>query len=107
MTVIILYSQVVIMSLYLQCKLLSHNINIGVYLSLGNQVISNNSQVNIKSLSSDHSSGALQCITDRSPCCLSSGRGEWYLPNAATIGGNSSATMYYTRRGDNGEVILN
>ena len=34
--------------------------------------------------------------------------GEWYLPNAAAmIGENSSATMYYISRGDNGEVILN
>ena len=84
---------------------------IGVYLALGNQFIANSSQINIRSigLSSDNPNGALQCITDKKPCCLiqNSGHGEWYLPNGTVIGGNPSATMYYRSRGNYGEVILN
>ena len=52
---------------------------------------------------------ALQCITDRSPCCKTQDprRGEWYLPNGAIVQESTSTTDFYRNRGDNGEVFLN
>ena len=83
-----------------------------VYLALRGVFIANNSQVNIRSIgqSSDSPNGALQCITDRIPCCFSqsSRHGEWYLPNrAALVQGTTSTTAFYRSRGDNGDVSLN
>ena len=85
----------------------------GVYLMLRNQFIANNSQVNIRNIgvSTDSPSGALQCITDKFPCCMSQDpqHGEWYLPNGELVHGivNTSTTALYRSRGDNGEVSLN
>ena len=73
--------------------------------------IPNNSQVNINNigLSSDIPNGALQCITDRVPCCLSQNSrfGEWYLPNRILVHGAISTREFYRNRGDNGNVSLN
>ena len=78
---------------------------------LRNQFIANNSQVNIRSIgaSTDNPNGALQCITDNFPCCLSQDpqHGEWYLPNGELVQGTTSTTALYRSRGDNGEVSLN
>ena len=78
---------------------------------LRNQFIANNSQVNIRSIgtSTDDPNGALQCITDRFPCCMSQDpqHGEWYLPNGELVQGTTSTTALYRSRGDNGEVSLN
>ena len=85
----------------------------GVHLALRNQFISNNTQVNIRSigLSSDSPNGALQCITDKNPCCFSSPhrRGEWYLPNRMLVLYQASQLNvgFYRSRGDNGRVYLN
>ena len=83
----------------------------GVYLALRGVFIVNNSQVNIRNVgqSSDSPNGALQCITDRTPCCLNQNprHGEWYLPNGALVQGTASTTAFYRNRGDNGEVSLN
>ena len=96
----------IIIGVYLHC------INsLGVYLALRGAFIANNSQVNIRNIgqSSDSPNGALQCITDRSPCCATppNRRGEWYLPNGALVQGTTSTTAVYRNRGDNGEVSLN
>ena len=73
--------------------------------------IANNSNINIRSIgqSSDNPNGALQCITDRIPCCLSQNArlGEWYLPNKELVQGTASTVKFYRSRGDNGEVSLN
>ena len=73
-------------------------------------MIANNSQVNTRNIgqSSDSPNGALQCITDKTPCCSQSPRlGEWYLPNGALVQGTTSTTAFYRNREDSGEVSLN
>ena len=96
----------IIIGAYLHCINSS-----GVYLALRGVFIANNSQVNIRIIgqSSDSPIGALQCITDRIPCCATppNRRGEWYLPNGALVQGTASTTVFYRNRGDNGEVSLN
>ena len=81
----------------------------GVYLALRGDFISNNSNVNILSIgqTSSNSTSALECITDRNPCCLSQNHGEWYLPNGEIVQGVTSIMTFYRTRGDNGEVSLN
>ena len=73
--------------------------------------IVNDSQININNigLSSDIPNGALQCITDKIPCCLSQNPrlGEWYLPNRNLVRGTTPPTVFYRNRGDNGQVSLN
>ena len=84
--------------------------NIGVYLAMRNQFIANNSQVNIMSigLSSDNPNSALQCITDKNPCCFRNPRlGEWYLPNGMLVQGIISIAVFHRNRDNNGEVTLN
>ena len=89
-----------------------HCINsLGAYLALRGVFIANNSQVNVRNIGqfSDNPNGALQCITDRIPCCSSQNPrlGEWYLPNRELVQGTTSTTAFYRNRGDNGEVSLN
>ena len=83
----------------------------GVYLALRGIHITNNSNINIRNIgqTSDDPNGALLCITDKIPCCLSQnpGLGEWYLPNEDLVQGTTSSTAFYRSRGDNGEVSLN
>ena len=83
----------------------------GVYLALRGVHVANNSDINIRIIgqSSDNPNGALQCVTDRSPCCATppNRRGEWYLPNGTLIQVTASTTAFYRNRGDNGEVYLN
>ena len=88
---------------------------VGVYLALRNQFIANNTQINIRSIGqySDKPNGALQCITDKKPCCydLSSRHGEWHLPNGTLVpvrGNRSESDLeFYRNRGDNGQVYFN
>ena len=85
----------------------------GVYLALRGVHIANNSNINIRNIgqSSDNPDGALQCITDKMPCCFSQNPrlGEWYLPkfNGGLVRGRAITTAFYRSRGDNGEVSLN
>ena len=85
----------------------------GVYLALRKHFIANNTQINIRSIGqySDNPNSALQCITDRKPCCFNPKYGEWYLPNGTLVpsrGNRSDSEMvFYRSRGDNGQVFLN
>ena len=83
----------------------------GAYLALQNQFIANNTQINLRSigLSSDNPSGALQCITDKKPCCFGQDPmlGWWYKPNGMVVHWNTSDMVLFGSRGDNGEVYLN
>lgn len=83
-------------------------LHVGVYLALRNQFIANNTEIDIRSIGL-YPSGALQCITDKKPCCLSQNpqHGEWYLPNGELVQGTSSDIVFYRNRGDNGGVYLN
>ena len=80
----------------------------GVYLWLRNQFIDQNRILNFTEIGEIPDS-ALQCITDRNPCCRNQPAtlGEWYLPNGALVQGSTSTTQFYRSRGDNGEVFLN
>ena len=85
----------------------------GVYLALRGVFITNNSNINIRNIgqSSDSPNGALQCITDRMPCCsVAPNRfGEWYLPDGylVQVFAITLTSAFYRTRGDNGEVSLN
>ena len=85
----------------------------GVYLALKDVFYANNSNINIRNIGNDSDSpnGALQCITDRMPCCFSSdhrfGECTWYLPNGEPVQGTTTTIAFYRNRGDNGEVFLN
>ena len=85
-------------------------INPGIYLSLRDLHITNNSNINIRNVGKtlDSPNGALQCITDNLRCCSWYPRlGEWYQPNGALVQGTTSTSAFYRTRGDNGEVSLN
>ena len=87
----------------------------GVYLSLRGVVYANNSAIQITEIGETYtmSNTALQCITDRMPCCASfEGRaGEWYFPNGTRVPvlgeGADMATAFYRNRGNDGTVNLN
>jgi hypothetical protein len=90
-----------------------------VYLLLKGALYTNNSDIFINEVGeTDHISltptqnNALQCITDRSPCCQSFPRvGEWYYPNGTVISGPKvidHGQVFYRNRGhDDGTVNLN
>ena len=53
---------------------------------------------------------AVQCITDRKPCCSNEGdRGQWFFPGGEEVLTQSSMpTTFYQSRGDNdGTINLN
>lgn len=56
-------------------------------------------------------SGALQCITDRRPCCKRDRIGQWYFPSRKLIPilgqGANRAKTFYRNRGDDGTINLN
>lgn len=82
-------------------------------MTLRNQFIANNTQINIRNIGqySDNPSGALQCITDRNPCCFNPKYGEWYLPNGTLVSkqlfASESEMEFYRNRENNGQVYLN
>ncbi len=84
---------------------------LGVYLSLkGVKYYTNDSIVVITEIgqTDTYQNNALQCITDRKPCCQSPNRfGEWYFPDRTIVPIPNSATTYYRLRGENGTVNLN
>ena len=85
----------------------------GIYLWLNGKFIANESSVPINSIGifdrNTNANTALQCITDRNPCCVSQNPrlGEWYLPSGEIVQGRTSTTEFYRNRGDNGGVFLN
>lgn len=91
---------------------------LGVYLSLKGNVYPNNSVIFINEIGeTDENSinptqnDALQCITDKSPCCrfFPNTAGEWYFPNGTLIPeeGADSTPLYRNRGFDDGTVNLN
>lgn len=76
---------------------------------LRSQFIANNSQINIDSVTTDSLSGALQCITDKVPCCQS--HGEWYRyqqkGTLSEVQMNTLTTEFYVIRDNHGVVSLN
>ena len=90
---------------------------IGVYLSLGGRFYRNNSVIPITDVIGDDnlapSYHALQCVTDKKPCCFSppNRHGEWYFPDGKQIPNYSNAKKsnlpFFRNRGDSGTVHLN
>ena len=83
----------------------------GVYLSLRDVKYANNSTISISEIGRTRSE-ALQCITDKSPCCRSQKLGEWLFPNGTKVpieghdsDGNAATTFFRNRY--NGKVNLN
>ena len=96
----------------------AHSALLGVYLSLKGTVYANNSVIFVNEIgeTDDNSikpsqNDALQCITDKSPCCrfAPNTAGEWYFPNGTVVPAQSaSSTVLYRNRGfDDGTVNLN
>ena len=56
-----------------------------------------------------YQNNALQCITDRKPCCQPPPNrvGEWYFPDRTLVPTPGLARTYYRLRGYNGTVNLN
>ena len=75
---------------------------------LERNIISNNSQLNLRNIGLSPNS-SLQCIIDRNSCCFSQDPrvGEWYLPSGELVQGTVSTTEFYRNRGDDGSVFLN
>lgn len=94
-----------------------HNLTVGVYLSLGRRFYRNNSVIPIIDVIGDGnlvlSDFALQCTTDRRPCCYhpSNRHGEWYFPDGKQIPNYNNAKAsnlpFFRNRGDGGTVHLN
>ena len=88
-----------------------------MYLLLKGTLYTNNSDIFINEIGeTDHISliptqnNALQCVTDRIPCCQFSPRvGEWYFPNGTVIPGliDHGLVLYRNRGRDDGTVNLN
>ena len=84
----------------------------GVYLSLNGTNYTNNSVILITEIGQTNyysmEGNALQCITDRRPCCATPyGYGQWYFPNYVQVQSYWYATSFYRNRGDDGTVNLN
>ena len=82
----------------------------GVYFSLNGMIYGNNSVISISDIGkTDIVSEALQCITDKQPCCRSGGdTGEWFFPNGTMVPVMSGAKTFYRNRGNSdGRVNLN
>ena len=85
----------------------------GVYLSLKEKVLVNNSVILISEIgltnipSGRNQNNALQCITDRMPCCRLGAVGEWYFPNGDIVPIEYYAADFYRNRGHDGTVNLN
>ena len=83
-------------------------IHTGVYLTLNGVSQPNNSAI----LIDDLRVGSIQCVTDRTPCCVSPVRtGEWYFPGDGGIvpsisSPTSMTSTLYRNRGDDGTVNL-
>ena len=79
----------------------------GVYLKLKGVVQTNNSVILVTEIG--ETGDAVQCITDRMPCCSSNGAsGQWSFPNGEQVGAVSTDSFYLTRgSNDDGTVRLN
>ena len=98
-------------------SILSLHAYTGVYLSLNGTNYTSNSVILITEIGqTDYYSienSALQCITDRRPCCATPYRyGEWYFPNYVRVQSYWLqwpwyAVSFYQTRGNDGTVNLN
>ena len=73
-----------------------------MYFSLNEMIFGNNSIISISDIGNDQNNGALQCITDRKPCCRNgSDVGEWYFPfpNGSKVPIRFEAETFYRNRG--------
>lgn len=83
----------------------------GVWLSLGGQVVPNNSAVELREVYEtqiDSRAHTLMCVTPKRPCCktLPSRFGEWFYPNRSAVSIDGMGYSFYRDRGDDGTVRL-
>ena len=71
------------------------------YVSFGGQTLANHSYVDLSLVGNDASgSDSVQCHTDLSTCCVSSGgahRGDWYFPNGTQLSFAGVSDIYEAR----------
>lgn len=83
-----------------------------MYLSLnGKNYTNNNSHIHITEigrLDPNETSNALQCVTERRPCCKKQRIGEWHFPNMSAVPILAyRPNQFYRNRGDDGTINLN
>ena len=84
-----------------------------MWLSLGGQLVPNNSAVELREVYEtpddiDSSAHTLMCVTPKRPCCKTSPGhfGEWLYPNGSAVSTDGSGNSFYRDRGDDGTVRL-
>jgi hypothetical protein len=86
---------------------------VGVHLLLNGTRYANNSEILIFEIGQVNSEAesdvneALQCVTNKMPCCRSDRIGQWYFPNGMLVSVKGRSQFFYRDRGDNGTVNLN
>ena len=93
-----------------QTKLNNIRLFAGVYILFNGTRYPNSSVIPITDIgeSNPDLNNALQCITDKMPCCDQQQLGEWVFPNGTVVPDENSAISFYTNRGQNdGTVNLN
>ena len=91
---------------YYTCLILCHVI--GITLKLKGKSTKNDSYVSIDDIGKEN--GALLCLTDKRPCCVSTSTGEWYFPNGNQVPilrNVRHTNHYFYRNRDNQVVLLN
>ena len=89
-----------------------YTLDTGVYLAINGSLYANDSDIFTNEVGITPTN-ALQCITDRSPCCQTRARpnrvGEWYYPGGMTTvpGPLQNPTTFSRTRGNDGTVNLN
>ncbi len=78
---------------------------VGVHLLLNGARYVNNSEILIFEIGQDNE--ALQCVTNKIPCCRTTRTGQWYYPNGTQVSVKGHSHFFYRDRGNNGTVNLN
>ena len=89
---------------------------IGIYLRLKGTNYTNNSEILIFEIGKVNPrvesdvNEALQCVTNKMPCCKMDRIGHWYFPNETNVtieGAVPPPLSFYRNRGNDGTVNLN
>ena len=84
----------------------------GVWLSLDNQLVPNNSAVELRKVYETQGNyrraHTLLCVTPKRPCCKTPPYrfGEWFYPNGSAVSIDNSGNSFYRDREDDGTVRL-
>ena len=67
----------------------------------------NNSVLSLNDIEDTSTGSAILCTTNRSPCCRSPNRGEWYYPSGSIVPNNAAGEDFYRGRGSEQTIRLN